>query len=175
MLETVFFNNSPIEATRIANECNKELHVTVRYLEDFVRRGYAISPQKDYYVLTGAGKKILGVSPITKEEAKRIIAYAPHDKAFNFRASHDELGHMHAHSMQDFTNKLSRVDLKTIEFHMNNGDFAAWFNCLGDQELTKKITIIKEKNIVGEQLRLTLQNIIEQRCHELIEIAEITL
>jgi predicted transcriptional regulator len=176
ILETMLLNSNSIEATQIAMENNKKLHDTIAHLTDLTSRGYVISSQKEHYTLTDEGKKVFGIQPITKEKAKSIIAYAPHDKAFNFHADNDSPHHhhMHAHSLQDFSNKISRVDLKAIESHMDNGDFEAWLKCLGDQKLTKKLAIIKRKKIIGEQLRLLLQNIMEHRCQELIKLAEYT-
>jgi len=174
ILEVILLRGSSVNAAQIAVENNKELHVTITRLTDLACRGYVISPQKEQYVLTDEGKKVFGIQQVTKEHAKSIIAYTPHDKAFNFHVEHDVAHHMHAHSLQDFVNKIYRVDLKTIEFHIDNGDFEAWFECLGDQELTKKIAIMKKKNIIGEKLRLLLQNVIEQRCQELMELTEQT-
>jgi predicted transcriptional regulator len=175
ILETMLLNSNSMKATQIAMENDKKLHETIEYLTDLTSRGYVILYKKEYYTLTDEGKKVLGIQPITKEKAKSIIAYTPHDKAFNFHADNDSPHHhMHTHSLQDFSNKISRIDLKTIEFHMNNGDFEAWFKSLGDQELTKKLAIVKRKKIVGEQLRLLLQNIIEQHCQELMKLVEHT-
>ncbi|MDR0318624.1 MAG: hypothetical protein LBI09_01150 [Nitrososphaerota archaeon] len=174
ILETMLLNNNSIKAAQIAIENNKELHVTMSHLTDLTDRGYVISPKNENYTLTDEGKKILGIQPITKENAKSIMSYTPHDKAFNFHTNNNASIHIHAHSLQDFANKISRVDLKTIELHIDNGDFEAWFKCLGDQELTKKTAVIKGKKIVGEQLRLLFHNIIEQRCQELMKLTEQT-
>ena len=81
---------------------------------------------------------------------------------------------MHAHSLQDFANKLSRVDLKSIEFHIEKGDFEEWFKRLGDQELAVKTVMIKERKIIGEQLRGLLHDAVEQRCQELMKLTEQT-
>jgi predicted transcriptional regulator len=174
ILETMLLNNNSIKAAQIAIENNKEVHAIMSHITNLTDRGYVISPQEEHYTLTDEGKKILGIQPITKEKAKSIMSYTPHDKAFNFHVSNDAPIHIHAHSLQDFANKISKIDLKIIEFHMDNGDFEAWFKCLGDQELTKKAAIIKGKKIVGEQLRLLLHNIIEQRCQELMKLTEQT-
>jgi predicted transcriptional regulator len=174
ILEAILLNSNSMETTQIAMENSKKLQDTMTHLTDLTIRGYVISSQKECYTLTDEGKKVLGIQPITKEVAKSIIAYAPHDKVFNFHVDSDtpHHHHMHAHSLQDLSNKISRVDLKIIEFHLANGDFEAWFKCLGDQELTRKVAIVKRKNIVGERLRLLLQNIIEHRCQELMKLAE---
>jgi predicted transcriptional regulator len=174
ILETMLLNGNQMKATQIAIENNKELYTITIHLTNLIRGEYVNSPQKELYTLTDEGKKILGIQPITKESAKNIIAYTPHDKAFNFHVDNDTTHHMHAHSLQDFTNKLSRVNLKSIEFHMDNGDFEAWFKCLGDQELAKKTTIIKKRKIAIEPLRFMLQDILEQRCRELLKLTEQT-
>jgi hypothetical protein len=57
---------------------------------------------------------------------------------------------------------------------MEKDDFETWLKCLGDQELTKKTAIIKKRKITGEQLRILLHNIIEQRCQELMKLTEQT-
>jgi len=172
LLETIFLNGTPIEAKQVANDSSIELSSVMVYLVELTRRGYVSSPQKDLYKATDEGKKALGVQPITKENAKTIVFYAPHDKAFNFYASVDKPLHVHAHSLQDFANKLSKVDLKAIEYHMDRNDFEVWFKCLGDQELAKKTKILKERKIVGEQLRLLLHTIVEQHCQELRKLTE---
>ena len=172
ILETMLLRSKPMEAAQIAKENNKESSSTTTHLTELTHKGYVKSSQKGLYTLTDEGKKALGIQPITKETAKNIIAYAPHDKSFNFYVDTDKPLHMHAHSLQDFSNKLARVDLKTIEFHMENGDFEAWFKCLGDQELAVKAVVIKDRKIVGEQLRVLLHAVIEQRCQELMKLTE---
>jgi predicted transcriptional regulator len=174
ILETMFLNGNQMKTTHIAIESNKELTSTMIHLTNLISMGYVNSPQKETYTLTNEGKKALGIQSITKENAKNILAYASHDKAFDFHADNNTPLHIHAHSLQDFANKLSKVDLKAIEFHMDNGDFEAWLKCLGDQELAKKTAVIKKKKIIGEQLRVLLHNIIEQRCQELMKLTEQT-
>jgi hypothetical protein len=175
ILETMLLNGTPMKASQIVMEDNAEASsTTMAYLSGLTNRGYVNSPQEELYVLTVEGKKALGIHPITKETAKTIMAYTPHDKAFNFYVDTDKPLHMHAHSLQDFANKLSRIDQRSIDFHMNRNEFEAWFRCLGDQELTKKTSIIKERKATGEQLRLLLHTAIEQRCQELIKLTEQT-
>jgi hypothetical protein len=171
IMETMFLNSNSMKIV----ENNEEFSsATISHLVGLMRVGYVNSPQENLYVLTDEGKKILGVQPITKETAKAIMAYTSHDRAFNFYVDADTALHMHAHSLQDFANKLNRVDLRTIEFHMNKNDFESWFRCLGDQELTKKTALIKERKIVGEQLRCLLHDAVEQRCQELMKLTEQT-
>jgi Mn-dependent DtxR family transcriptional regulator len=173
ILETMLLNGNTMKTTQIAIDDNKEVGTTIMlHLAELTQRGYVNASQKDLYILTDEGKKVLGIQPITKENAKGIMAYTPHDKAFNFYVDSDKSFHMHAHSLQDFANKLAKIDLKAIEFHMSRNDFEAWFKYLGDQELTKKVAIIKERKITGEPLRLLLHTTITQHCQELMKLTE---
>ncbi|MGD6810527.1 MAG: hypothetical protein ACQCN3_12585 [Candidatus Bathyarchaeia archaeon] len=172
ILETMLLNGKPIKAAQIASENKKEFPSTMMHLLGLVKIGYVNSPQKGLYIVTNEGKKALGIQPVTKETAKTVLAYAPHDKAFNFYIEVDKPLNIHAHSLQDFTNKLSKVDIKSLEFHMGRGDFDAWFTSLGDQELAKKTAVLKEKKVTGEQLRNLLHELVEQRCIELTKLAE---
>jgi hypothetical protein len=170
ILETMLLNGKPMKAIQIANENKKEFPPTMMHLLGLIRMGYVSSPEKGQYIITENGKKALGIPPITKENAKAILAYAPHDKSFNFYVDVDKPLHMHAHSLYDFANKIAKVDLKSLEFHMGRGDFEAWFKCLGDLELAKKTAVIKERKIVGEQLQTMLHDVVEQRCNELMKL-----
>ena len=159
-----------MKAVQIAAENKKEFPPTMMHLLGLTRMGYVSSPEKGLYQLTENGKKVLGIAVVNKEAAKSILAYAPHDKSFEFYLSVGNPLHVHAHSIQDFANKLTRVDTKSIEFHSNRGDFEAWFKSLGDQELAKKVAVLKDKKLAGEELRTRLHDVVEQRCQELMSI-----
>jgi hypothetical protein len=170
ILETMLLNGKPMKAMEIASENKKEFPPTMMHLLGLVRMGHVHSPQKGLYVLTESGKKALGIPQTTKETAKAILAYAPHDKSFMFYIDLDKPLHMHAHSLQDFANKLTRVDLKSIEFHFKRGDFESWFTCLGDHELAKKTALLKTKKVEREALRERLHSLVEQRLQELMKL-----
>jgi hypothetical protein len=170
ILETMLLNGKPMKAMQIASENKTEFPPTMMHLLGLIRMGYVNSPEKGQYVITENGKKALGIPPTTQENAKAILAYAPHDKSFNFYVDVDKPLHMHAHSLYDFANKIAKVDLKSLEFHMSRSDFEAWFKCLGDLELAKKAAVIKAKKISGEQLQNVLHDIVEQRCQDLMKL-----
>ncbi len=170
ILETMLVNGKPMKAAQIASENKTEFPPTMMHLLGLTRMGYVTSPQKSLYILTDEGKKALGIPPTTKETAKAILAYAPHDKSFNFYVDLNKPLHMHAHSLYDFANKLAKIDLKSLEFHSGRGDFEAWFKCIGDQELAKMAELVKKRKIVGEQLRVVLHDVVEQRCQELMKL-----
>jgi len=175
ILETMLLNGKPMKALDIAKEAKKEFQPVNMHLLGLIKMGYASLPEKGMYVITEKGKRVLGIPETTKDKAAAILAYAPHDKAFNFYVTFGKPLSLHAHSLRDFANKLDRADVASIEFHMQRGDFEAWFKGIGDEELAKKVALLKKKVLAGEELRLQLRGIVEQRYHELAQLSGQTI
>ena len=164
ILETMLLNDKPAKAAQIAKETGKEFPSVMMHLIGLTRMGYVDSPEKGQYVITEKGKKALGIPEINKENASAILSHTPRDKAFHFYAGIGKPLNLYAHGLQDFCDKILKVNVDTIEFHVARGDFGAWFACLGDAELAKKTALLKEKKMAGEELRRKLHEIIENRC-----------
>jgi hypothetical protein len=171
ILETMLVNDMPLRAAQIAKEMGKEFPSVMMHIIGLTRMGYTSSPEKGLYTITEKGKKALGIPEINSQNAKAILAYRPHDKSFHFYASMGKPLNTHAHSLQDFCGKISKVSTESIEFHMNRGDFETWFAGLGDVELQKKTALLKEKKVVGDDLRRKLQEMVEKRYIILSKIA----
>jgi hypothetical protein len=171
ILETMLLSNKPQKAMEIAKQTNREFNPVMMHLLGLIRMGNVSVPEKGLYVITEKGKTILGIPKITKEKAQTILAYMPHDKAFNFYESIDKPLNIHAHSLRDFANKIIKVDQASIQFHTQRNDFEAWFRGIDDIELTKKINLLKKRNITGEDLRNQLHDMVEQRYLTLAELS----
>jgi hypothetical protein len=171
ILETMLLLEKPQKAAEIAKEAGKGFQPTMMHLLGLQKMGYISSPEKGHYVITAQGKRILGLPEVDKEKAAAIIAYQPHDKSFEFYATIGQPLHVHAHSLKDFSNKLDRADIMSIDFHAKRGDFEAWFKGLGDEELAKKVTLLKQHNITGEEFRHRLDHIVEDRYVELAKLS----
>ena len=172
ILETMLLEEKPVRAIDIAKETQSEFPKTMMHLLGLVRMEYVISPEKGFYSIAGKGKQALGIPLTDKEKAIAILAYAPHDKAFEFYSAIGQPLHLHAHSLRDFANKLEKASIESIEFHTKRNDFEAWFIGLGDKELAKKVALIKKRNLVGEELRKRLCGVVEQRYVQLMKLAE---
>lgn len=166
----MLLNDKPHKAIDIAKEAKKEFQPVMMHLLGLTRMGYVTSPEKGLYIISVHGKKALGLPEITKDKASAILAYAPHDKSFNFYKSVGSPLSIHAHNLRDFTTKIDRVDPISLEFHLKRGDFEAWFKSLGDEELTKKMALLKKHGTTGEELREKLHDIVGRRYHELAEL-----
>ena len=171
ILETMLLCDKPQKAVEIAKQTKREFNPVMMHLLGLARMGNVSSPEKGLYVLTEHGKSVLGIPKISKEKACSILAYAPHEKAFNFYSSIDKPLNIHAHSLRDFAHKIEKVDLSAIMFHMERGDFEAWIRGVGDEELVKKISLLKKRNVSGEELRNQLHDIVEQRYLDLADLS----
>ncbi len=174
ILETLLRNDKAMKAMDVAKMTGKEFPPVMMHILGLVRMGYVCTPEKSMYAITAKGKAALGTlaaPEVSKEKAEAILAYAPQDKAFHFYADVGKPLNVHAHGLRDFANKVEKVELCSVQFHMDRGDFAAWFTGLGDLDLANKVASLKEKNVVGEALRLQLHEIVEQRYMELAKLA----
>ena len=163
ILETMLLQDKPERATKIAADTGKKFPSVMMHLLGLIRMGYAHSPEKGLYTINERGKKTLGIPVITIETAKAILADT-HDKAFHFYAGIGKPLNVFAHSLRDFCEKIPKVSIHSVEFQLNHGDFESWFRGLGDVELVRKIALLKEKRLVGEELRTKLRQIVENRC-----------
>jgi DNA-binding transcriptional ArsR family regulator len=163
ILETMLLLGKPERATHIAKATGKEFPSVMMHIIGLTRMGYTKSPEKGLYTITEKGKKALGIPEINRENAETILASMPNEKSFHFYANVGKPLSLDAYSLQDFRDKILKVDVGSIEFHMSRGDFEAWFASLGDVELAKKTALLKEKEMAGEELRTRLHDIVTNR------------
>lgn len=171
IMATMLLLDKPERATQIAEEAGKEFPSVMMHIIGLSRMGYATSPEKGLYNLTEKGRKAIGIPEVTSENAKTILADMPQDKAFNFYAGLGKPLSLQARGLQDFCDKIPKVNSDSIAFHVSRGDFESWFAELGDVELAKKTAVLKEKKMVGEELRTRLQDIVTKRCMALANVA----
>ena len=164
ILEHMLLNDKPAKATQISKESGNEFPAAMMHLLDLTRKGFAASPEKGQYLITEKGKKFLGIPETTKENAKTILAHVTKEKAFHFYTDLEKPLNIYAHSLKEFEEKIQKVNAESLEFHVCRGDFENWFTSLGDEELTKKMALLREKKLCGEELRRKLYDIVESRC-----------
>jgi hypothetical protein len=163
ILETMLLYESPLRAIQVAEEIRKEFPSVIMHIIGLTRMGYTKFLEKGHFRITEEGKKALGVPKIDREDARTILAQVQQSKSFHFYASLGKPLSLRASSLQDFCDNIEKVNVDSIEFHVNRGDFEAWFAGLGDVELAKKAALLKEKKMVGEELRLRLYEIVDKR------------
>jgi hypothetical protein len=164
--------DKPERAVLIAKEVGKKFPSIMMHIIGLTRMGYTTSPEKGLYNLTLKGKKALGILEINSDNAKTILSDTPQDKTFHFYAGLGKPLSLQANCLQEFCDKIPEVNSDSIDFHISRGDFESWFTAIGDVELAKKARLLKEKKIVGENLRKRLQDIVMKRCMALATMAE---
>jgi hypothetical protein len=170
ILETMWLIDKPVKAMEISKETGVSFPSIMMHVIGLTRMGFAETPEKGYYAITETGKKALGFPEIDKEKANQILAYLPVEKSFHFYADMGKPLNVHAASLQDFIDKIQKVDVSSVEFHVHRGDFEAWVMDLGDVELARKILLLREHKIFGEELRKKLYEVVNSRCEELAKI-----
>jgi hypothetical protein len=170
ILENMLLHDKPARAAQIAKESGEKFPSVMMHLIGLTRMEYANSPEKGQYAITEKGKRALGIPETDKENARTILADTPRDRAFHFYAGIGKPLSLYARGLQDFCDKILKVGVDSVEFHVNRGDFETWFAGLGDVELARKTAMLKEKRMAGEELRRRLHEIVENRCMVLAKL-----
>jgi hypothetical protein len=77
-----------------------------------------------------------------------------------------------AASYEDFLASIRRVEAKSLNFHIERGDFEKWVSdVLKDEELAKEIGELKNRKLRGQALRNRLYGIVFERHKELVSEA----
>lgn len=172
VLEIMWVLDKPAKAVEIAEEVGLSFPPVMMHILGLTKMGYVTSPEKGRYAITEKGKGAFGFPEVNGERAQQILEYLPAEKSFHFYADVGKPLNVFAANLQDFCDKISEVDVSSIEFHTDRGDFEAWFTALGDIELARKALLIKERKTSGEEMRDKLCEIVKHRCDELLKIRQ---
>ena len=168
ILETLWRKGKPATPLEIAKELGmKNQRQAMMHLLNLRSMEYVSSPEKNCYAITDLGKEAIGLPKITKKEASQILHSKPPESAFRFYKEMGRSTGIEANSLQDFCDKIPKIDLRSLEFHMPRKDFENWLQHLGDPELAKKIAMIREQGVSGEELRQKVYEATKSRCEEL--------
>jgi len=140
------------------------------YLEELIKAKYVSVPQEHYYAITNLGKQALGLPKVDKKLALNILSPVSVEKAFHFYGSLNQHSGVYADSLKDFVDKIQNIDLKSIEFHIPRKDFELWIRSLGDLELSKKLELLRMRQLSGENLRKEVYETVNSRIEELTKL-----
>lgn len=160
----------PAKPAEIAKSVDMSFPTVMMHILGLVKMEYASSPEKGLYVVTEKGKRVLGIPEVDQQKAAEILMHLPAEKSFHFYADIGKPLHSSATSLGGFCEKIQKTDLNSIEFHFRRGDFEAWFTHLGDTELARRTSLIKNQKIGGEELRKKLYELVQKRYDELMRI-----
>lgn len=98
----------------------------------------------------------------------KILRIVPKEKAFYFFTSIGNYTGESACSLKEFMEKINAVNVKSLEFHLQRGDFEKWVNeVLEDAVLAEGIARLRKKNLTGDNLRHQLYTLIWKHYRQL--------
>jgi hypothetical protein len=108
---------------------------------------------------------------IRRDEAANVLRTVTLDRAFNFyREIGQPLG-ANSRSLDDFAGVIEGIDLSSIRFHVERGDFESWFRMLGDKSLASQVAALRGKSISPDELRGKVNSMVSARVDQLHRIA----
>ena len=100
---------------------------------------------------------------MTLETSSKILRTVPREKAFYFFTSIGNYTGTSASSLKEFMGKINEVNVKSLEFHLNRGDFEKWTaEVLQDTELAGELKSLQKLNLTGNGLRDQLSFIVSR-------------
>jgi len=170
ILVELWATGKPMTIQWLAEKVGLNSSSTMGYLLGLIKAKYVSVPQKHYYAITNIGKQAIGLPKVDKNLAQNILGSLSLENAFHFYYDIDQHSGIHADSLKDFVDKIQTVDLKSIEFHFPRKDFKLWIRSLGDVELSKKLELLRLRNLSGENLRKELYETVKSRYEELVKL-----
>ena len=102
-------------------------------------------------------------------QTSKILRAVPREKAFYFFTSIGNYTGVSASSLKEFMEKINKVNMKSLEFHLYRGDFEKWIiEVLEDKKLAEDVGKLQKTNLLGDQLRNQLSAIVSRRYQQLI-------
>jgi len=103
----------------------------------------------------------------SKEEINNILSPVLSEKAFRFCTAENQSTDLFATSLEDFSEKLTQIEVASLDFHYPRGDFQKWVReVILDNELADRLCYI-QKEVTGEKLRKEIAKIVQKRIIEL--------
>lgn len=167
ILEILREKGKPSTPLDIARQLGIKNQQAMMHLLNLKGMGYVSTSERNHYAITDLGKEALGIAKLTKSQASQILNPVPHERAFHFYTGIGHYAGTSANSLIDFCDKIQKITPKSIEFHMHRKDFENWINNLGDEDLAKKLAMIREQHLSEEELRKRIYETTKNRCEEL--------
>ncbi len=106
---------------------------------------------------------------MNEKMTSEVLRTVTGDKAFHFFKSVGDNTGLSASSLQEFKEKINKVEVKSLEFHIRRGDFEKWIKeVLGDSELAAEVRKLNKPNLIGENLRNQLYITVSRRYRQLV-------
>jgi hypothetical protein len=170
ILEVLWAEGTPMKSKDVAQKLGYGIAATTMHLLGLRRSGHVYTPRHGLYAITELGKETIELPKIDKQNAAKILSPVSIDKAFHFYTGIHQYTNVIAHNLAEFVDKLQKIDVKSVEFHVSRKDFENWVQSLGDLELAKRLGLIRNMHVHGEDLRTRVYEAAKHRLEELRHI-----
>lgn len=110
-------------------------------------------------------------SPHVRHLHKYLMAPLPSGRQFYFRDEHGA-SYGQAASLWEFREALHTLPLTSLSFHLTRGDFESWLRAvIRDDDLAVRIHKLLHAGLAGEELRVQLAEVVQERYAELERLA----
>jgi DNA-binding transcriptional ArsR family regulator len=167
ILDLLWVNETPVDYKKVAEKLGLQPRAVSMHLLGLLKEGYVAKNKEGGYCITSSGKEALGFLKADEKFARKVLGKTAKEKAFHFYKGIGQPTGVVSDNLNDFSEKLKTLDVKTIEFHTERGDFETWISSLGDTELAKRLKIIRGTKLTGEALRKKVIETVNSRCNEL--------
>jgi len=171
ILEALWAENAPMKSKDVAQKVGLGVAAATMHLLGLKKTGHVYTPKHGLYAITDLGREAIGLPKVDKTHASKVLALVPRDKGFHFYTGLHQYTHVIAHSLPEFAEKLQKIDVKAVEFHVSRKDFEQWFQSLGDVELARRLGAIRDIHLRAEDLRARVHEAVKRRVEELRSIA----
>ena len=166
ILVRLWEEGQPMRSKDVAQKLGLGVAATTMHLLGLKKTGHVSTPKHGYYAITDLGKETIGLPKIDKILATKILSRVSKDKAFHFYTGVHQYTQVFADSLADFCDKVQKIGVKSVEFHVPRKDLENWVQSLGDIELAKKLGLIRDMHLHGEDLRTRVYEAVKNRLEE---------
>lgn len=104
--------------------------------------------------------------------ARKILSTVPYAQGFHFFTTDGHYTGETATSLIVFSKDLSGIDIQSIRYHFDRGDFQKWIRTtIGDEELANRVGSL-ENNRSDEAILRELTEVLQKRLAELLELVK---
>ena len=167
VLEVLWKEDRPMKSNEVAQELGFRTPATTMHLLGLRGSGHVVTTKQGHYSITDVGKEAMGFPRIDRAQASKILSPLTAEKGFHFYTGLNKYLGIYANGLADFCDKIQKIDVKSIEFHVPRRDFENWFKGLGDEELAKRMNTIRGMNLSGEDLRKKIYGTARHRDQQL--------
>jgi Mn-dependent DtxR family transcriptional regulator len=167
ILHLLWEEGQPMMMKDVARKLGLKVAATNMHLLGLRKAGHVLTPKHGHYAITELGKEAIGFPKMDKALAGKILSHVSADRAFHFYTGVHQYTHVMTHSLAEFADKVQKIDAKSVEFHVPRRDFEHWVQSLGDVEVGRRLSVIRNMHVHGEDLRVRIYEAVKHRLEEL--------